>query len=191
MQTISEAVVDKVREEAQHLVNEAEEERKKELDKARTQRAARLEADKKRLLTDATEEAARITAQNAMKSRQTVANAKAAVLETIIEKARGTLAKTTTTRESLSFLVHDAIEGLGEIDKVVLLVAQKDLDLARDVVKADKKLAAMVADVKTCDCTGGVSVQTEDNALSVDNTYTTRLEMLLPRILPEIGKKLF
>ena len=191
MQTISEAVVDKVREDAQHLVNEAEEESKRELDKARALRTTRLEAEKKRLLTGANEEAARITAQNAMKSRQLVANAKASVLDTIVAKARDTLAKTPTTRESLAFLISDAIEGLGRADKVILSVADKDVALAREVVKADKKLAAVVADVKTCDCAGGVSVQTDDNTLSVDNTYTTRLEMLLPRILPEIGKKLF
>ncbi|NLE94400.1 MAG: hypothetical protein GX600_01775 [Dehalococcoidia bacterium] len=191
MQTISDAVVDKVREEAQHLVNEAEEESKKELDKARAQRAARLEAEKKRLLTDAREEAARITAQNAMKARQTVANAKASVLDAIVTQARAALAKTPTTQKSLAFLISDAIEGLGRPGKVTLSVAEKDAAAAREIVKADKKLADAVKDVTTCDCTGGVLVQTEDNTLCIDNTYTTRLEMLLPRILPEIGKKLF
>ena len=191
MQTISEAVVDKVREEAQHLVNEAEEEAKKELDKAKAQRAARLEAEKKRLLTEANEEAARITAQNAMKARQTVANAKAGVLDSIVETARAKLAKTPTTRESMAFLIADAVEGLGGVQKVSLAVAKKDIPLAQEAVKADKKLAAQVTDIKACDCGGGISVQTEDGTLSVDNTYTTRLEMLLPRILPDIGKKLF
>jgi len=58
-------------------------------------------------------------------------------------------------------------------------------------VKSDKKLASTVLDVRTCDCTGGVIIENESKTLSVDNTYTTRLEMLLPRILPEISKKLF
>ncbi|MBN1151758.1 MAG: hypothetical protein JXA58_00980 [Dehalococcoidia bacterium] len=191
MQTISEAVVDKVREEAQHLINEAEEESKKELDKARAQRAARLEAEKKRLLTEANEEAARITAQNAMKARQTVANAKAKVLDDIVQKARATLSKTATTRESMAFLISDAVEGLGGASKFSLSVTQKDLALTREVVKADKKLEAIVTEVNATDHSGGVLIETEDNTLSVDNTYTTRLEMLLPRILPEISKKLF
>lgn len=191
MQTISEAVVDKVREEAQHLVNEAEEESKKELDKAKAQRAARLDAEKKRLLTEANEEAARITAQTAMKSRQLLANAKVTVLDDIVKKARGTLAQTKTTRESLSFLINDAIEGLGGSGKVALSVSQKDVDLAKEIVKADKKLSALVLGVSACDCIGGVLVQNEDNTLCVDNTYNTRLEMLLPRVLPEISKKLF
>jgi vacuolar-type H+-ATPase subunit E/Vma4 len=191
MQNISEAVVDKVREDAQAIVKEAEEQATKELEKARTQRDARIEAEKKRLLTAAQEEAARITAQNAMQARQKVANAKAAVLDEIVEKARTSLQKSATSRDSLSFLVNDGIQGLGESNKVYVSVAQKDAALAKEIVRSDKKLAATVIDVQECDCTGGVAIENESRSLSVDNTYTTRLEMLLPRILPEIGKKLF
>jgi vacuolar-type H+-ATPase subunit E/Vma4 len=191
MQTISEAVVDKVRADARAIVSEAEAEAKKELDKARAQRDTRLGAEKKRLLTTSREEAARIVAQNAMQARQKVANAKAAVLDEIVQKARATLKTTQVSRESLAFLIKDAIQGLGEADKVTVSVSQKDRALAQEIVKSDKKLAAVVTEVKVCDCTGGVLVENEDLTLGVDNTYTTRLEMLLPRILPEISKKLF
>ncbi len=191
MQNISEAVVDKVREEAQTIVTEAEEEAKKELEKAKAQQDARLEAEKRRLLTAAQEEGARITAQNAMQARQKVANAKAAVLEDIVQKARTDLKKASTRRESLAYLITDAISGLGESEKVTVAVAKNDLEMAREIVKADKKLSTIVSEVKTCDCEGGVLVDNEDQTLSVDNTYTTRLEMLLPRMLPEISKKLF
>ncbi|TFH36925.1 MAG: hypothetical protein E4G93_01250 [Dehalococcoidia bacterium] len=191
MQNISEAVVDKVREDARAIVNQAEEEAKKELEKARAQRDARLEAEKKRLLTAAQEEAARIVAQNSMKARQKVANAKATVLDDIVEKARVALKKTTTTRTSLAFLINDAVDGLGGTDKVSLSVSGGDSATAREIVKADKKLASVVQDVKVIDCDGGVVVENESATLGVDNTYTTRLEMLLPRILPEISKKLF
>lgn len=191
MQNISEAVVDKVKEEAQTVVNEAEEEAKKELEKAKALRDARLDAEKRRLLTAAQEEAARITAQNAMQARQKVANAKAAVLDDIVQKSRAQLKKSATTRESLAYLINDAISGLGQGDKLTVAVSKKDLEMAKEIVKADKKLSSTVSEVKTCDCDGGVLVENEDKTLSVDNTYTTRLEMLLPRILPEISKKLF
>ncbi len=191
MQKISEAVVDKVRQDAEAIVNEAKEEARKELDKARAQRDARLEAEKKRLLTAAQEEAARITAQNAMQARQKVANAKAAVLEEIVQKARASLQKSATTKESLSFLIHDAIRGLEASDKVTVGVAKKDVALAQEIVKSDKHLATVVADVTEWDCSGGAFVENAAKTLRVDNTYTTRLEMLLPRMLPEISKKLF
>lgn len=191
MQRISEAVVDKVREEAQHLVSEAEEEAKKELGKAQSLRAARLEAERKRLLAEAGEEAARVTAQNAMSARQKTASAKSAVLDEIVRKARETLQKSTTTREQLAQLLRDAIAGLGTADKVFVSVAKKDLDMAREIVKGDKALASRVLEVSVINAEGGVMVENESRSLGVDNTYFTRLQMLLPRVLPEISKELF
>lgn len=191
MQRISEAVVDKVREEAQHLISEAEEEAKKELGKAQALRASRLEAEKKRLLTEAGEEAARITAQNAMSARQKTASAKSAVLDDIVRKARESLQKSTTTREQLAQLIRDAMSGLGAADKVFVSVAKKDLDTAREIVKSDKAMSSHVLEVRAIETEGGVIVENESRSLGVDNTYLTRLQMLLPRVLPEISKELF
>ncbi len=191
MQRISEAVVDKVREEAQRLVSEAEEEAKKELGKAQALRAGRLETEKKRLLAEAGEEAARITAQNAMSSRQKTASAKSAVLDEIVRKARENLQKSATTREQLAQLTRDAVAGLGTADKVFLSVAKKDLDMAREIVKSDKALASRVLEVRVINSEGGVVIENESRSLGVDNTYFTRLQMLLPRVLPEISKELF
>ncbi len=191
MQRISEAVVDKVREEAQRLVSEAEEEAKKELGKAQALRADRLETEKKRLLAEAGEEAARITAQNAMSSRQKTASAKSAVLDEIVRKARENLQKSATTREQLAQLTRDAVAGLGTADKVFLSVAKKDLDMAREIVKSDKALASRVLEVRVINSEGGVVIENESRSLGVDNTYFTRLQMLLPRVLPEISKELF
>lgn len=191
MQNISNAVVDKVKEEAQAIINEAEEEAKRELEKAKAQRDARFETEKKRLLSSAQEEAARITAQNAMQARQKVANAKAGVLDEIVQKTRAEMKKAPARQESLAYLINDAITGIGQSDKLILLVSETDLALAKDIVKADKGMSAVITEIKTCECDGGVLVENEDQTLSVDNTYTTRLDMLLPRILPEISKKLF
>jgi len=191
MQRISEAVVDKVREAARHLVSEAEAEAAKELEKAQALRAARIEAEKKRLLTEAGEEAARISAQNSMKARQKTASAKSEVLDEIVRKAKENLQKSTTSRERLARILVEAMAGLGTADKVHVSVAKKDLDSAREIVKGDKELATRVLDVTAADCDGGAMVENESRTLSVDNTYATRLQMLLPRVLPEISKELF
>jgi vacuolar-type H+-ATPase subunit E/Vma4 len=46
-------------------------------------------------------------------------------------------------------------------------------------------------EIKEFDCTGGVIAESIEGKFSLDNTYDTRLEMLLPRILPEISQELF
>lgn len=192
MQNISEAVVDKVREEAQAIVDEAEEEARKELEKAKSQREARLEVEKRRHLNEANEEAARISAQSAMQDHQKTAAAKSAVLDDIIQQARASLEKVATKPDLLAYLINDAVDGLGEdAGKITVLVSSKDLAAAKDLVKKDKRLASVVSEVAECDCNGGAIAQNESKTISVDNTYTTRLEMLLPRILPEISKELF
>jgi len=192
MQNISEAVVDKVREEARAIVEEAKEEARKELDKAKSQRDARIEAEKRRLLNEAKEEAARIAAQSAMQDHQKTAAAKAAVLDDIVAKARANLKKVATKPALLAYLVNDAVDGLGDdAGKITVLVSSKDVAAAKELVKKDKRLSYVVAEVVECECDGGAIAQNEAKTISVDNTYTTRLEMLLPRILPEISKELF
>ncbi len=192
MQNISEAVVDKIRDEAKAIVAEAEEEAKKEVDKAKAQKDARLETEKRRILNDAREEAARVAAQSAMQDHQQTAAAKTEVLDDIVNRTRESLNKVATKPDLLAYLVNDAIKGLGQDQgKVTLLVSSKDVAAVRDLVKKDKQLSSVVAEVGECDCDGGAIAQNESRMISVDNTYTTRLEMLLPRILPEISKELF
>jgi len=41
------------------------------------------------------------------------------------------------------------------------------------------------------DCLGGILAEDAQGKVSIDNTYDTRLEMLLNKVLPEIGQKLF
>jgi vacuolar-type H+-ATPase subunit E/Vma4 len=190
MQRISEAVVDKVRLEAQSIVSEAKEEAKKELEKAKSQREAKLKAEKRRLLNDAQEEAARIMAQSAIQTHQKMAAAKASVVEDIVAQAQAGLKKTSAKPELLARLIDDAINGL-ETDKATISVSPGDIAMVKELVKNDKRLSSMVLDVTGCDCSGGVIVNSEDKKTSVDNTYSTRIEMLLPRLLPEISKELF
>ena len=190
MQNISEAVVDKVRLEARSIVSEAEEEAKKDLEKAKSLREAKVKAEKRRLLNDAREEAARIMAQSAIQTHQKMAAAKASVVDDIVAQEQAGLKKTSAKPELLAGLIADAIAGLGS-GKATISVSPGDIAAVNELVKKDKRLSSMVLDVTGCDCGGGVIVDSEDKKTSVDNTYATRLEMLLPRLLPEISKELF
>jgi len=190
MQNISEAVVDKVRLEARSIVSEAEEEAKKDLEKAKSLREAKVKAEKRRLLNDAREEAARIMAQSAIQTHQKMAAAKASVIDDIVGRAQAGLKKISAKPELLAYLIGDAIGGLGS-GKATISVSPGDVATVKELVKNDKRLSSMVLDVTESDCDGGVIAESEDKKTSVDNTYATRLEMLLPRLLPEISKDLF
>lgn len=191
MQQIRDVVLDRVKEEARAILDEAEKEAARELEKAKARKKERFEAEKRRLQAAAHEEAARIDSQAAMDARRKVSGAKSAVIDELVQKIRDALREAPTTSESLSSLINEAVAGTGRSNKVSLSVAEKDLELARKIVKDDENLTAVVVEVTTCDCVGGVIAENEGGTFRVDNTYFTRLDMFLPRILPEIGNVLF
>jgi V/A-type H+-transporting ATPase subunit E len=190
MEKISEAVVSKVRLDAQSIVKEAEEKAKEEIEKAKKQREVRLEQEKARMLGDAEEETARILAQASIKARQQISRAKADAIAKIIDSARKELSQTSSDESHLLNLVKEAMDGLG-VDKGRIYVSPKDVDTAKKLLEADKELSSKILEVKESNFMGGVIAEDVEGKLRIDNTYETRLETLMPKLLPEISKRLF
>ena len=73
----------------------------------------------------------------------------------------------------------------------MLFRSPKDVGTVRKLLEAHKDLSDRIVEVRESNCLGGVIAEDIEGKLRIDNTYATRLEMLLPRLLPEISKKLF
>ncbi|MFO7773213.1 MAG: V-type ATP synthase subunit E family protein [Dehalococcoidia bacterium] len=190
MEKISEAVVGKVKQDAQNIVTQAEEKAQEEIDKAKKQREARFEEEKSRMLGEAEAEAARILAQASIKARQQLSSAKADTISKMIDGAQQELSQISSDESHLLNLIKEAMEGLG-VDKGRIYVAPKDVSTAKKLLEADKNLSGKIVDIRETDCLGGVIAEDIEGKLRIDNTYETRLEMLLPKLLPEINRKLF
>ena len=191
MKDISDAVLQKVREEAEARRRAAEAEAEKELEAARRRREQRLEAKRRRALAEADHEAARIVAQATMQARNAVAAAKAEVIEKIVARARKALASQSARPESLAVLLAEAVAAIGSSGELRLGVAKRDLAAAREHVESDESLASRVGEVVERPIGGGVVIETSDGALMVDNSHEARLQMLVPRILARLGRELF
>lgn len=190
MEKISEAVVSKVRMEAQNIIKEAEEKAQEEIEKARKQRETKLQEEKRKMLEEAGEEATRILAQASIKARQQVSSAKNDVITKIIDEVKQELSESSSDENYLLSLIREAIDGLGA-DKSRIYVSPKDVSMVRKFLERDKELASKVMEVKVDNLLGGVIAEDIDGKLQIDNTYEARLEMLLPKLLPEISKELF
>jgi vacuolar-type H+-ATPase subunit E/Vma4 len=190
MEKITEAVIAKVKLDAQNLIREAEEKAREEIEKAKMQREMRLEEERGKALKEAEEEAARILAQASIKARQQLSSAKAEAVAKIIEGARKELSQISSDQNHFLSLIREAIQGLG-VDRARIYVSPKDVKSAREFLEADKELSARIVEVREANCLGGVIVEDVEGKLRIDNTYETRLEMLLPKLLPEISKELF
>jgi len=190
MEKISEAVVAKVRMEAQNIIKEAEEKAQEEIEKARKLRETKLQEEKRKMLEEAEEEAARIMAQASIKTRQQVSSAKNDVITKIIDEVKQELSESSSDENYLLSLIREAIDGLGA-DKSRIYVSPKDVSMVRKFLERDKELASKVMEVKVDNLLGGVIAEDIDGKFRIDNTYEARLEMLLPKLLPEISKELF
>ena len=190
MEKISEAVVSKVRMEAQNIIKEAEEKAQEERERTGKQREAKLQEEKRKMLEEAEEEAARIVAQASIKARRQLSSAKSDVITKIIGKIKQELFEFSSDENYFLNLIKEAIDGLGA-DKSRIYVSPKDVSMVRKFLERDKELASKIMEVKEDNFLGGVIAEDIDGKLRIDNTYETRLEMLLPKLLPEISKELF
>jgi vacuolar-type H+-ATPase subunit E/Vma4 len=190
MEKIGEAILDKVRAEADDIVKDAKTKAKQEIDEAKKRQGARLEEEKARLLQEAGEEATRIEAQAMVQARQELSQAKAEVISELISRVKKELEGISGDQNSLIGLIKEAFDTLG-VSKGRLYVSPKDIAVVRKLVEKDKGLSAKVAEIKEHSASGGVIVEDIEGRVRIDNTYETRLEMLLPRLLPEVGKELF
>ena len=190
MEKISEAVLDKVRAEAETIIKQAEDKAGKEVEQAKKQRVARLEEEKSKILQQTREEAARIEAQALVKARQELSRAKADVIDELIGSVKKRLLETSSDKNLLMGLIKEAAATLG-ISEGRVYVSPKDVSMVQKLPESDRGITGKIMEIKEYDCAGGVIVEDINGRIRVDNTYETRLEMLLPRLLPEIGKELF
>lgn len=190
IEKISEAILGKVRAEAQDIVEEAEEKAQERIERAKRQQAAKLEEEKGKLIEEAKEEATRILAQSSITARQELLLAKTRIIDEIINRVKKTFPEISSDESSPLGLIKEAINAL-DIDKARIYVSPKNISSVRKSLKEDKQLADRISEIREFDGTGGVIVENIDGKIRIDNTYDTRLEMLLPKLLPEIGKELF
>ena len=190
MEKIGEAILDKVRAEAETIIKEAKKKAEKEIEQAKRQQVAKLEEEKGKILQEAREEAVRIAAQASVKARQESSKAKADVINEMLSRVKKELSGISSDKSSLMGLIKEATDVLG-IDKGRVYVSPKDITTVQKLLEKDRKLASKIVEIREYDCLGGVIVEDIDGRTRIDNTYETRLEMLLPRLLPEISKELF
>ncbi len=87
-------------------------------------------------------------------------------------------------------LIQEAVEAIGA-DKARIYVLPKSVDTTRKLLESNKELANKITEVKEANFTGGIIAESIDGTLRIDNSYESRLEMLLPILLPEINNELF
>ena len=190
MDKISDAILDKVKAEADVMIKDAESRAADDVAASRESKAYRIEKEKARLMEAAKAEASRVLARSSIKSRQQLLSAKSDIIEDVTEKVKKAVAASKSSEKTLLTLIKEAVVGITS-KKAILYVSKSDVAIAQKAVASDKKLADMVTEVKETECSGGVIIEDAEGKTRIDNTFDTRLGILLPKLMPEVSAELF
>lgn len=188
---IREAILKKAQEEADAIVQEAEAKAREMKTQAERQRDIKFEEKKKKMITDARRSASRTLAQASLTARKKILEAKDAIIKEVLAQVREELSGNVARKDVYVHLIEETVAAFETDKKVNLRVAPKDIETIREIVGENGSLKDKIDEISEIDCLGGVMAESADGMVSIDNTFDMRLEMLLPKMLPEIGKKLF
>ena len=188
---IREAILKKAKGEADKIVADAEIKAREMIEKAKDQWKNKFEEEKKKIISEAHREASRIMAQTSLKTRQGILREKDNVINVIIENVKKELPEEVMDSKVFLPLIKETIDAFETDKQVRIYVAPKDIKVVHEIIKEDSELKEKIFEVKELDCLGGIIAESTDGMVSIDNTFDMRLEMLMPKILPDIGKKLF
>jgi len=190
MENIGEAVIDKVNKEAKIIIDSAKKEAAIDIEMANKERQLKLVRTEQNKLQEADEESSRISSRASIEMRQNLVAVKAEVVNNIIEKVKNKLAHTPMHRKAFITLVKEAIEAI-KIEKARIYVPNGDTQRIKGYIQDEIELNSAIVEFKEGDFAGGFIIEDLDGLLRIDNTYTTRMEMLLPSMMPEINRELF
>jgi vacuolar-type H+-ATPase subunit E/Vma4 len=182
LEKINSAILEKVNADAKTILREAGERAKQVVQKARDQRESKFQEEKSRLVNEARTEASRIQAQGAIRARQEMLAVKTSIIDGIIDETKKQLGSLSGNEKILAGLTREGIKALGS-EKVRVYIVQK-------LVKEDKELANRVIEIRRRESLGGVFIEDTGGKNRIDNSFESRLEMLLPKLLPQIEKEL-
>jgi V/A-type H+-transporting ATPase subunit E len=188
---IRKAILDKAREEASKVVSDAEEKAREMLAQAESQKDKRYDEERKKIIAEAHRESSKTLAQASLKARQQILEVKDGVVKEVLSKVKDGLSNEIKDKSMFARLITETVDAFESEDKLRILAASKDLKIVEEVIGESETLRDRVEEVKEIECLGGIMGETLDGMVSIDNTFDMRLEMLVPKILPEIGKKLF
>ncbi|MEM1623550.1 MAG: V-type ATP synthase subunit E family protein [Sulfolobales archaeon] len=193
IELLREAVLKKAREDAERIIAAAQEEARKILEEARDKKRAIVESEKKKVILELNYEA-RI-AEAKMKARLIVNKARYDLVNKVISKAMRFLEELKPEYRYLSLknLLAESISAaensLGKLSKLTVYVSERDLELAKKVVKEIAVSSGLELELKIAGISGGVIVEDHEGRIKIDNSYDSRIAVFLSRLSRDLLKE--
>ncbi len=189
--TIRTAVLEKAQVEADEITANARLKAEEMITRAKEQKKKQSEEEKNRIIAAGGREASRILAQSSLTARREVLREKDAIINDIITRVKNDLRGTSMDEATITRLIDETMDAFETEGNLRLLVSPRDSSAVRTVVEKNPGMKERITEIVECECLGGVMAESIDGMVSIDNTFDMRLDMLIPKILPRIGRELF
>lgn len=186
LEQLREAVLSKASEDAERIIASAQEEAKKILEEAREKKKAMVESEKRKVISGLNYEAKIAEAET--KARLLINKARYELVSKVISMVTQILEELEPERRLLSLrnllkeAVNEAENSLEGLSKLVVYVSKKDLELAKEVVEELAVSRKVELELRTTEISGGVIVEDSEGRIRIDNSYDSRVSVLLSRL---------
>ncbi len=195
LEELRRSILEKAERKASKVVEEAKEKAKKIVEEAKEEYYRRLSKEREQALRKLRERENRKYISRVMELNLQLVNLKNRILNEVITEVKQKLVALDKEKrkKSLKKLLREALNaeifGSGHI---VVKVVKKDTDLIKDIIK-EEGLEAQVASINVINSEflGGVVIESEDGSIAIDNTYATRLDKIMPKLVEKLNKEVF
>ncbi|MCD6428893.1 MAG: hypothetical protein J7L12_04705 [Desulfurococcales archaeon] len=195
LEELRKSILEKAERKASKIIEDAKEKAKKIIEEAREEYYRRLSKERERALRKLKEEENRKYISKVMELNLELVNLKNRILNEVVSELRRRLMTLSgdLRKESLRKLLKEALDtGIFGSRRVVVKVIPEDIELIKDVIR-EEGLEDRVASISVIgsEFLGGVIVESEDGSIALDNTYATRLDKVMPKLVEKLNKEVF
>jgi vacuolar-type H+-ATPase subunit E/Vma4 len=187
---LREAVIRKALEEAEAIVRKAEEEARRLVKETEDRKRLVVEEERRRALADVGYEAR--VAEAKLRARLIISRARSELLGSVISRAVDILRslppdlRLNSLRKLVEASLDNALASLGTVRKLVVYVAEQDIELARDLVTRIGRERGIELELRTAKILGGAIVEEPESGVIIDNSFDSRLSRLISRLRREL-----
>lgn len=196
LELLKKAVLEKAFNEAEKKINRAEEEARRIIEEAEKVRKNRIEEEKKRILEELNYDAK--IAEAKLRARLIIHDVKYQIVKELEKSSINFLMNLDKEirLQSLFRLLDEALQHIfhsyGSIGQIVLRISKHDINLADQLKEYIRsKYGIEVISIEPAEILGGLIIESADGTISVDNSYNSRISIILKNMLPNLIKEIF
>lgn len=196
IELLEKAVLEKAHREAESRIDRAVKEARKIIEEAEEMKRKSIEDEKRKILEELNYDA-RI-AEAKLRARLIIHNAKHQIIREL-EKSIINFLENLSIEErlkSLLKLLDEALQSIfhsyGSVDQVVIKISKRDAQFSNQLKEyARVRYGINISSVEFVEIFGGLILESTDGMISIDNSYDSRISIILKNALPNLVKEIF